>query len=164
MSHSTDGLIGTTTHHNPHLQQPPMYGTPKYPSIYGGSPYYPPPPYQKPYLVALPPPISGPPLAPIVHLETQPNSGTPSTSSYTLSTNKRATLSYVPYRSLPQNNLYFQFPGPPQSMAPQLGHQHAEVNFFQPFPVQQYQNFKTEYDKSDPSVKQFQKEREKMKQ
>jgi hypothetical protein len=60
MSHSADGLIGTTTHHNPHLQQPPMYGTPQYPSVYGGPPYYPPPPYQQPYPVSLPPPISGP--------------------------------------------------------------------------------------------------------
>jgi hypothetical protein len=27
MSHFVDGLIGTTTHHNPHLQQSPIYGT-----------------------------------------------------------------------------------------------------------------------------------------
>jgi hypothetical protein len=53
MSHSVDGLIGTTTHHNSHLQQPPMYGTPQYLSAYGGPPYYPPPPYQQPYPVAL---------------------------------------------------------------------------------------------------------------
>jgi hypothetical protein len=43
MSHSTDELIGTTTHHNSHLQQPPMYGTLQYPSVYGGPPYYHPP-------------------------------------------------------------------------------------------------------------------------
>jgi hypothetical protein len=43
MSHSADGLIGTTTHHNPYIQPPPMYGTPQYPSMYGGHPYYPPP-------------------------------------------------------------------------------------------------------------------------
>jgi hypothetical protein len=35
MSHSVDGLIGTTTYHNPHLQQPPMYETPQYPPAYG---------------------------------------------------------------------------------------------------------------------------------
>jgi hypothetical protein len=34
MYHSTDELIGTTTHHNRHLQQPPMYGTPQYHPIY----------------------------------------------------------------------------------------------------------------------------------
>ena len=43
MSHSVDGLIGTTTHHNPYIQPPPMYGTPQYPSMYGGTPYYPSP-------------------------------------------------------------------------------------------------------------------------
>jgi hypothetical protein len=45
MSHSVDGLIGTTTHQNPHIQPPPMYGTLQYPLMYGGPPYYPPPPY-----------------------------------------------------------------------------------------------------------------------
>jgi hypothetical protein len=43
MSHSVDGLIGTTTHHNSHPQQPPMYGTPQYPPAYGRPPYYTPP-------------------------------------------------------------------------------------------------------------------------
>jgi hypothetical protein len=65
MSHSVDGLIGTTTHHNPHPQKTPMYGTPQYPSIHGGSLYYP-PPYQQPYPISLPPPISGPPPTPTV--------------------------------------------------------------------------------------------------
>jgi hypothetical protein len=49
--------------------------------------------------------------------------------------------SYVPYGSLPQHNLYFPFPGPPQPMAPPQGHPHAGVNFVQPSPIQQYQNF-----------------------
>jgi hypothetical protein len=72
MSHSADRLIGNTTHHNPQPQQPPMYGTPQYPSAYGGTPYYPPPPYQQPYPVALPPPISGPPQHPqYAHLSKQ---------------------------------------------------------------------------------------------
>jgi hypothetical protein len=45
MSHATDGLIGTTTHHNPYIQPPPMYGAPQYLQPYGGPSYYPPPPY-----------------------------------------------------------------------------------------------------------------------
>jgi hypothetical protein len=60
MSHVADGLIGTTTHHNPYSQPPPMYGTPQYIQPYGGPSYYPPPPYQQPYPVAPPPPMSGP--------------------------------------------------------------------------------------------------------
>jgi hypothetical protein len=67
MSHSADGLIGTTMHHSPQPQPPPMYGTPQYPPAYGGTSYYPPPPYQQPYPVATPPPISGPPPAPPIH-------------------------------------------------------------------------------------------------
>jgi hypothetical protein len=43
MSHAADGLIGTTTHHNPYSQPPPMYGAPQYPQPYGGPSYYPPP-------------------------------------------------------------------------------------------------------------------------
>jgi hypothetical protein len=35
----------------------------------------------------------------------------------------------------------FPFPSPPQPMAPPQGHPHAGVNFVQPSPVQQYQNF-----------------------
>jgi hypothetical protein len=46
ISHATDGLIGTTTHHNPYVQPPHMYGTHQYPLIYGGPYYYPPPLYQ----------------------------------------------------------------------------------------------------------------------
>jgi hypothetical protein len=141
MSHSVDGLIGTTTHHNPHLQQPPMYGTPQYLPVYGGPPYYPPPPYQQPYPVPPPPPISGPPLAPMMCPAMQPSSGTPSTSSYTLSTSESATPSYVPYGSLPQHNPYFPFLGPPQPIISPQGQPHAGVNFVQPSPIQQYQNF-----------------------
>jgi hypothetical protein len=101
MSHSTDRLIGNTTYHSTQPKQPPMYGTPQYPSAYGGTPYYPPPPYQQTYPVALSPPISGPPLAPTIHPPIQASFGTPSTSAYTLSTSESVTPSYVPYRSLP---------------------------------------------------------------
>jgi hypothetical protein len=55
MSHVVYGLIGTTTHHNPYNQPPPMYGAPQYPQPYGGPSYYPPPPYQQPYPVSPPP-------------------------------------------------------------------------------------------------------------
>jgi hypothetical protein len=113
MSHSAYGLISNTTHHNPQPQQPPTYGTPKYPPTYGGISYYPPPPYQQSYPVSLPPPISGPPPAPIICPPVQPSTGNPFTSSYTLSTRESAMPSYVPYGSLPQHNLYFPFPGPP---------------------------------------------------
>jgi hypothetical protein len=54
MSHVEDGLIGTTTHHNPYVKPPPMYDTPQYPSIYGGPSYYPPPFYQQSYSVVPP--------------------------------------------------------------------------------------------------------------
>jgi hypothetical protein len=113
MSHSADGLIGTTTHHNSHPQQPPMYGTPQYPPAYGGPPYYNPPPYPQPYPLTFPPPTSGPPPTPTIHPMAQPSSGTPSTSAYTLNTSESTTPSYASYRSLPQNNPYFPFPGPP---------------------------------------------------
>jgi hypothetical protein len=141
MSHSADGLIGTTTHHNSHPQQPPMYGTPQYPPAYGGPPYYPPPPYQQPYPLTFPPPISGPPSTSTVCPVAQPSSGTPSTSAYTLSTSESAMPSYAPYGSLPQIILYFPFPGPPQPIVSPQGQPHAGVNFVQPSPIQQYQNF-----------------------
>jgi hypothetical protein len=142
MSHvQVDGLIGTTTHHNPYIQPPPMYGTPQYPSIYGGSSYYPPPLYQQPYPVALPPPMSGPLPTPIMHPTSQPSSGAPSTSTYNLGTSESATPSYAPYGSLPQNNLYFPFPGPPQPVSPPQGQPHAGVNFVQPSPIQQFHTF-----------------------
>jgi hypothetical protein len=136
-----DGLIGTTTHHNSHPEQPPMYGTPQYPPAYGVTPYYPPPPYPQPYPMTFPPPISGPLLTSTVCPVVQPIFGTPSTSSYTLSTSERATLCYAPYRSLPQNNPYFPFPSPPQPILSPQGQPHARVNFVHPSPVQQYQNF-----------------------
>jgi hypothetical protein len=137
MSHSADGLIGSTTHHGPQPQLPPMYGTPQYPLAYGGTPYYPPPPYQQPYHVAIPPPTSGPPPTPPIHPPIPTNSGAPSTSSF--STSGGVAPSYVPYGSTPPQNPYFPFPVPPQPMAPQ--HPHAGVNFVQPSAAQQYQNF-----------------------
>jgi hypothetical protein len=130
MSHSVDRLIGNTTHHGPQTQQPPMYGTPQYPSAYGGTSYYPPPPYQQPYPTAMPLPTSGPPSAPPIQPPIQTSSGTPSTLAY--STSESATPSYVPYGSLPPQNMYFPFLGPPQPMAPP--HPHAGVKFVQPSP------------------------------
>jgi hypothetical protein len=118
-----------------------MYGTPQHPPIYGRPPYYPPPPYQQPYPVVPPPPTSGPASTPMMRPAIQPSSGTPSTSAYTLSTSESITPSYVPYGSLPQNNPYFPFPGPPQPMAPPQGQPHVGVNFVQPSPIQQFQNF-----------------------
>jgi hypothetical protein len=105
MSHSADGLIGTTTHH----QKTPMYRTPQYPLVYGGPPYYAPPPYQQPYPITLPPPINGPHSTPIIHPVVQPSSGTPSTSAYTLSTSEITMPSYIPYGPFPPNKLYFPF-------------------------------------------------------
>jgi hypothetical protein len=99
MSHSADGLIGNTTHHSPQPQPPPMYGTPQYLPAYGGTSYYPPPPYQQPYPVAIPPPISGPPLAPPIHPPIQISFVTRSTSAYTLSTSESVMPYYVPYGS-----------------------------------------------------------------
>jgi hypothetical protein len=141
MSHSVDGLIGTTTHHNPYIQPPPMYGTPQHPPIYGRLPYYPPPPHPHPYPIIPPPPTSGPTSTPMMCLAIQPSSRTPSTSGYTLRTSEIITPSYVRYRSLPQNNSYFPFLGPPPSMAPPQGQPHVGVNFVQPSPIQKFQSF-----------------------
>jgi hypothetical protein len=92
MSHSTDRLIGATTHHGPQLEPPPMYGTPQYPLAYGATSY---------------PPIPT-------------NFGTPSTSSY--STSESTMPSYVPYGLIPPQNPYFPFPSPPQPIAPPHPH------------------------------------------
>jgi hypothetical protein len=137
MSHSADGLIGTTTHHGPPPHPPPRYGTPQYPPAYGGTPYYPPPTYQQPYPVAAPPPTSGPPPAPPIHPPISTSSGTPSSSTY--STSESTQPPYVPYGSVPPQNPYFPFSGPPQPNAPP--HPHAGVNFVQPSAAQQCQNF-----------------------
>jgi hypothetical protein len=85
--------------------------------------------------------MSGPASPPMMRPTVQPSSGTPSTSAYTLSTSESATPSYVPYGSMPQNNLYFPFPGPPHPMAPPQGKPCAGVNFVHPYPIQQFQNF-----------------------
>jgi hypothetical protein len=47
----------------------------------------------------------------------------------------------MPYGSLPQNNPYFPFPGPPQPVAPPLGKPYIDVNFVQPSPIQQVHYF-----------------------
>jgi hypothetical protein len=77
----------------------------------------------------------------MMHLIVQPSFGTPSTLAYTLRTSESATPSYVPYESLPQNNLYFPFSGPPQPISPPQGQPHVGVNFVHPSPIQQFQNF-----------------------
>jgi hypothetical protein len=141
MLHATDRLIGTTTHHNPYIQPPPMYGTPQYPSIYGGSSYYPPLLYQHPYLVALPPPMNGPLPIPIMRSTYQPSLGAPSTSTYNLGTSESVMPSYAPYKSFPQKKLYFPFPSPPQHVSPPQGQPHDIINFVQPFPIQQFHFF-----------------------
>jgi hypothetical protein len=102
MSHSADGLIGSTTHHGPQPQPPPMYGTPQYLPAYGVTPYYPPSPYQQPYPIIVPPPISAPPPTPPIHPPIPTNSGTPSTSAY--STSESTMPSYVPYGLVPPQN------------------------------------------------------------
>jgi hypothetical protein len=145
MSHSVDGLIGTTTHQNPYIQPPPMHGTPQHPSIYGGPPYYPPTPYQQPYPMVPPPPTSGPTSTPMMCPAIKPSYGSPSTSTYTLRTSEIITPSYVPYKSFPQNNSYFPFLGPPQPMAPPQGQPHVRVKFVQPSLIQQFQNFEQLY-------------------
>jgi hypothetical protein len=146
MSHSADGLIGTTMHHSPQPQPPPMYGTPQYPPAYGGTSYYPPPHYQQPYPIAAPPPISGPPPAPPIHPPLPNTSGPPSTSPY--STSESTTSSYVPYGAAPPQNPYFPFSGPSQTMAPP--HPNTGVNFVQPSAAQQYQNFE-QLNKANPA-------------
>jgi hypothetical protein len=71
----------------------------------------------------------------------QPSSGSPSTSTYNLGTSEIASLSHSPYRSLPQKNLYFPFPSPPQLITPPHGQPHINVNYAHPSPIQQLQNF-----------------------
>jgi hypothetical protein len=113
MSHTTNGLIGTTTHHNTYNQSPPMYGAPQYPHPYGGLSYYPPPSYQQPYPISPPLPISGPSLEPMMRSTSQPSLGSPSNSSYNLGTSDNASPSYATYGSLQQKNPHFPFHGPP---------------------------------------------------
>jgi hypothetical protein len=141
MSHVADGLIGTTTHHTPYIQPPPMYGSPQYPQPYGGPYYYPPPPYQHPYPVTPPPLMSGPSSTSMMHLASQPSSGSPSTLAYNLCTSESASPSYVPYGLFKKKNLYFPFPGPPQPVDPPHGQPHARVNFVQPYRIQQLHTF-----------------------
>jgi hypothetical protein len=141
MSHTADGLIGTTTHHNSYIQTPPMYGAPQYLQPYGGPFYYPPPPYHHSYHFSPPPPMSGPLSAPMMRPTSQPSSGSPSTLAYNLVTSENDSLSYAPYGSFPQKNLYFPFPSPPQLVSPPHGKPHIDVNFFHPSPIQHLHTF-----------------------
>jgi hypothetical protein len=88
-----------------------------------------------------PQPMSGPSPVPMMHSTSQPSSGSPSTSTYNLGISESASPSYAPYGSLPQNNPYFPFPCPPQSVSPPHGQPHAYVNFVQPSPIQQLHTF-----------------------
>jgi hypothetical protein len=72
--------------------------------------------------------MSGPLPTPMMHPTAQPCFGTSSTSAYNLGTSESATPSYAPYGSLPQNNLYFPFPGPVQLISPPQGQPHTGVN------------------------------------
>jgi hypothetical protein len=141
MSHSTDGLIGTTTHHNSYIKPPPMYGTPQYPSIYGGPPYYPPPPYQSSYHVVPPRSLGEPPLITMMYPVSQSSMGLPPTPGYNPSSSGSTSTSYMAYGSYTQNNPYFPFLDPPQLVNPPLGHSHVDVNFIQAFPIQQVHTF-----------------------
>jgi hypothetical protein len=85
--------------------------------------------------------MSGPSPTPMMRLVSQPSSGSPSTSTYNLGTSESASPSYMPYGSLPQNNLYFPFPGPPQPVAAPYGKPHARINFVHPSPIQQLHTF-----------------------
>jgi hypothetical protein len=113
ISHAADGLIGTMTHNNPYIQPTPMYVAPPYLQPYGGTYCYPHRPYQHPYPISPPPPMGGPSPTPMMHPTSQPSSGSPSTSTHNLGTSERTFPSYSPYESLPQNNIYFPFLGPP---------------------------------------------------
>jgi hypothetical protein len=96
MSHAIDTLIGTMTHHIPYIQPPPMYSTPQYPLIYQGPSYYPPPPYQQAYPISPPPSMSGPSPTPIMCMDSQSSSGSPSTLAYNLGTSEINSPSYAP--------------------------------------------------------------------
>jgi len=58
-----------------------------------------------------------------------------------MGTSERIFPSYVPYGSLPQHNLYFLFPSPPQPISPPQGQPHVGVNFVHPSPIQQFHTF-----------------------
>jgi hypothetical protein len=141
MSHSADGLIGTTTHHNPYPPQPTIYGTHPYPLAYGGNPYYPPPLYQQLYPVVPPQSLGAPPPVPMSYLVSQSSTVPPPTHGYNLRISGRTSTSYTPYGSYPQNNPYFPFPSPTQPANSPPGQPHASVNFVHPFPIQQVHTF-----------------------
>jgi hypothetical protein len=85
--------------------------------------------------------MGGPSPVLMMHATSQPSTGSPSTSTYNLSTSGSDSTSYTPYGSSPQNNPYFPFLGPPQPVAPPPGQPQTDINFVQSFPIQQLQNF-----------------------
>jgi hypothetical protein len=137
MSHTANGFIGFVMHQQPYNQPKPIYGKPQYLQPYGGTSYYHPPTYQKPYPVSPPPPMDGPSPVPMMCPTSQPISVSPSTSAYNLGTSESASPSYAPYGSFPKNNPYFLFLGPPQSVSSPPGHPHVGINFVHPSPIQQ---------------------------
>jgi hypothetical protein len=141
MSHVVDGLIGSMTHIKPYTNPSPTYSAHLYPQPYGGTSYYPPPTHQHSYPIAPPPPMGWPSLILMMHMVSQPSTSSPSNPTYNLNSSGSTSTSYIPYGSSPQNNPYFPFPGPPQSVAPPPEKPHATVKFVQPSPIKKLQNF-----------------------
>jgi hypothetical protein len=107
----------------------PTYGTPQYPPMYGVPSYYPPPPYQHPYPVVAPPPMSGPLPAPMMCLASQPSN---------MATSESAMPSYEPYRYFPQNNPYFPFLGPPWQLLLHKENHTLGLTLFIPLPLRNF--------------------------
>jgi hypothetical protein len=101
MSQSVDGLIGTTTHHNPYIKPPPMYDTPQHPPIYGRLPYYPPTLYQQSYPIVPPQSLGAPPPIPMLYPVSQSSTGPPPTPRYNPISSGSTSTSYTPYGSYP---------------------------------------------------------------
>jgi hypothetical protein len=141
VSHVTDGLIGSMTDLNHYAHPSHAYGAHPYLKPYGGTSYYPPPTHQHSYPISPPPPMGGPSPVPMMHPRSQPSTSSTSTPTYNLSSSGSTSNSYMPYGSSPQNNPYFPFPSPPQPVSPPPGQPHVIVNFVEPSPIQQLQNF-----------------------
>jgi hypothetical protein len=90
-------------------------------------------------LCPLPPPISGPMLAPMMHPTSQPSSGTPSTSTYNLGTSESATPSYAPYGSLHKKICIFHFLVLHIPLLLHNDNHMLGITLFSPFP---FKNFK----------------------
>jgi hypothetical protein len=109
VSHTTDGLIGSMTHHNPYIHPSSPYGENRYMQPYGGTSYYPPPTHQQSYHVGPSQMLGEPPLVTMMHLVSQPSTISPPTPAYNPNSGGSTSTSYTPYGSSPQNNPYFPF-------------------------------------------------------